>query len=95
VAIDDIAQGSVDDILDATAQAAAAVSPAHGLCPIWLGIRSITPNNTAGVRFGSLADIGGRISRVRLSPKSGHRQHRHKCPLCAISGLLPIGVGRL
>lgn len=45
MAIDDIAQGSGHDILDATAQAAAAVSLAHGLCPIWLGIRSITPNN--------------------------------------------------
>ena len=34
MAIDDIAQGSGHDILDATAQAAAAVSLAHGLCPI-------------------------------------------------------------
>jgi len=45
MAIDNIAHGSGHDILDATAQAAAAVSLAHGLCPIWLGIRSITPNN--------------------------------------------------
>lgn len=42
MAIDDIAQGSVHDILDATAQAAAAVSLAHGLCPIRRGILSIT-----------------------------------------------------
>ena len=56
MAIDDIAQGSGHDILDATAQAAAAVSLAHGLCPIWWGIRSITPNNNAVLvlRFGFL-----------------------------------------
>jgi hypothetical protein len=40
MAIDDIAQGSGHDILDATAQAAAAVSLAHGLCPIRPGTRS-------------------------------------------------------
>src|SRR5262245_5352182 len=42
MAVDDVAQRSGHDILDAAAQAAAAVSLAHGLCPIRRGIRSIT-----------------------------------------------------
>jgi hypothetical protein len=45
MAIDDVAQGSGHDILDATAQAAATVSLAHGLCPIRRGMRSIKANN--------------------------------------------------
>jgi hypothetical protein len=38
------------------------------------------------VRFGSLADNGERISDVRFTPKSGHAQRQHRCPLSAISG---------
>ena len=37
------------------------------------------------VCFGSLADIGVEISDVRFTLKSGHAQHRHRCPLCAKS----------
>jgi len=39
------------------------------------------------VRYGSLADIGSQIRHVRFTPKSGHVQHRHQCPLSANSGL--------
>jgi hypothetical protein len=45
MAIDDVAQGSGHDILDAGAQAAATVSLAHGRCPIRRGMRSIKANN--------------------------------------------------
>jgi hypothetical protein len=37
------------------------------------------------VRFGSKADIGGRLGNVRFTPKSGHRNSRAECPLCAKS----------
>jgi hypothetical protein len=45
MAIDDVAQGSSHDILDAATQAATAVSLAHDLCPIRRGMRSIKANN--------------------------------------------------
>ena len=33
--------------------------------------------SASDVRFGSLADIGVRISDVRFTPESGHAQHGH------------------
>jgi hypothetical protein len=39
------------------------------------------------VRFGSKADMRLLNYDVRFTPKSGHRQARLGCPLCAISGL--------
>lgn len=48
MAVDDVAQGSGHGILDAAAQAAAAVSLAHGLGPIRRGILSITAKQYCG-----------------------------------------------
>jgi len=38
------------------------------------------------VRFGSKADIRVAKSHVRFTPKSGHLQRKHRCPLRANSG---------
>jgi hypothetical protein len=40
---------------------------------------------SSDVRFGSLADMGGRISDVRFIPKSGHAPDQNPCPLSAKS----------
>src|SRR5690242_2565168 len=37
------------------------------------------------VRYGSLADMAGRICDVRFTPKSGHQLSARRCPLCAKS----------
>jgi hypothetical protein len=58
--------------LDATAQAAAAVSLAHGLCPDLVGHSVDHANNTAGVRFGSFGDMSGLRADVRKGLGSGH-----------------------
>src|SRR5262245_58923385 len=87
MAIDDIAQGSGHGVLDATAQAAAAVSLAHGFRPIWQGIRSVTPNDNAVLvrRFGLLRT--GRCSFRRR-----RRRRRGLVALGAASGV--DGTGR-
>ena len=38
------------------------------------------------VRLGSLADMERASADVRITPKSGHAQHRRKCLLSAKSG---------
>ena len=53
-------------------------------------IDNVSPPN---VCFGSLADIGARISDVRFTPESGHAQHLHQCLLRAISRLRCAGLG--
>jgi hypothetical protein len=45
-------------------------------------MRTALPN----VRLGSLADIGGQISDVRFTPKSGHAHDQNPCPLSATRG---------
>ena len=55
---------------------------AHRRAPLHSG----WPGRDANVRFGSLADIGERISDVRFTPRSRHTQRRHRCPLSAKSG---------
>jgi hypothetical protein len=39
----------------------------------------------ANVRFGSIADMTGRICDVCFTPKSGHCRTTVRCPLCAKS----------
>jgi hypothetical protein len=51
--------------------------------PVAIGISS-----AANVRFGSKADMTGRICNVRFTPESGHCGVTVGCPLCAKSGLM-------
>ena len=44
----------------------------------------------SNVHFGSLADARARLRDVRYTLKSGHVQRRHRCPLSANSGHLPL-----
>jgi hypothetical protein len=46
----------------------------------------ITESPVIDFRNGSLADIEGRPTNVRFTPKSGHRKTLLGCPLCAKSG---------
>ena len=49
-------------------------------------LQSRPVSGEGNVRYGSLADFRERARDVRFTSKSGHVQHRSRCPLCATSG---------
>jgi len=50
-------------------------------------VRFASQQNRSGyVRFGSQADMAGRVCNVRFTPRSGHCRTTLGCPLCAKNG---------
>src|SRR5262245_18152267 len=73
MAIDDIAQGSGHDILDAAAQAAAAMSLAHGVSPT-----AVNRSLCAGPAVRALADRAMRLPAAAEAPRLGRARSRFR-----------------
>jgi hypothetical protein len=56
-------------------------------------LRRSATQQMADVRFGSKADMEGRQTDVRFTPKSRHSSGQLSCPLCAMGALFDHLVG--